>query len=108
MIIQAKNHDTATLGGFPLEGIGKRAMGCKMYDKCLYKAAVKDWDSFNCDGCGYEGRGAVEFIDSAFIPEFEDLDLKVENDQEMELIDLVYNLPTLNFTGESLSNGHAA
>ncbi len=108
MMKQAGNHDTATLEGFPLEGMGKRAMGCKMYDRCLYKAAVKDWYSFNCDGCGYEGQGALEFIDSAFMPEFKEPDITFEEDLEMELVELVFNLPSLNFTGEVLNNGHAA
>jgi len=109
MIKQTENQDTAVLKNFPIEGMGKRAMGCKMYDKCLYKAAIADWDSFNCDGCEYEGRGALEFIDSAFIPMLEASEFIYEDDLEMELIDLVFNLPSLNYTGEALNfNDHAA
>lgn len=109
MIKQAESQNTAILDNFPIEGMGKRAMGCEMYDKCLYKAAIADWDSFNCDGCEYEGRGALEFIDSAFIPMLEASEFIYEDDLEMELIDLVFNLPSLNYTGEALNlNDHAA
>lgn len=107
MIRQTENQNTAVLENFPIEGMGKRAMGCDRYDKCLYKAAMADWHSFNCDGCEYEGQGALEFIDPYFIPMFEEP--VAEGDQEMELIDLVFNLPSLNYTGEALNfNDHAA
>ena len=102
MMGQAGNQDTAALRNFPIEGIGKRAMGCGMYDKCLYKAAVKDWDSFNCDGCEYEGRGALEFIDSEFIPLFEEPDLTFEEDREMELVDLSVTFSSLSLIKEAI------
>ncbi len=95
IIEQAKNQDTTAFSNFPIEGMGKRAMGCKMYDKCLFKAAVNDWYSFNCDGCNYEGQCALEFIDSAFIPELDDSDLPFEDDIEMELVDLSVNLQSM-------------
>ena len=97
MIGQAGNQDTSILGSFPVKGMGKRAMGCGIYDKCLYKAAVKNWDSFNCDGCEYEGRGALEFIDSEFIPEFEEPDITFEEDWEMELVDLSVTFSSISF-----------
>ena len=66
-------------------------MCCEMYDKCLYKAAIKDWESFKCDGCEYEGRGDFSFIDSIFISAFEELDLTFEDDLEIELFNLFNN-----------------
>lgn len=88
------------LTGFPVKGIGQRAMGCDQYDNCLYKAAVEDWDSFNCEQCDYEGRGATEFIDPVFIPELED-DTTVD-DSEKELIDLIFHTPFLTNIRENL------
>lgn len=87
--------------GYPVKGIGQRAMGCDQYDNCLYKAAVEDWDSFNCEQCDYEGRGATEFIDPVFTPELED-DITVD-DSEKELIDLVFHTPLLTSIRENLT-----
>ena len=56
------------LKDFPKEGLGKRALFCRRYDHCLYKAAVKDWDTFHCEGCHYEKAGDVNFIPSEFAP----------------------------------------
>lgn len=56
---------------FPKEGIGRRAMACPRYDHCLHKAAVKDWETFNCEGCLYEKKGRADFLPSEFAP-FED------------------------------------
>lgn len=55
------------LKDFPKRGIGRRAMFCKRYDNCLYKAAVKDWETFNCEGCRYEECGQVDFSPSEFV-----------------------------------------
>ncbi|MBA3012948.1 MAG: hypothetical protein KKF12_18490 [Proteobacteria bacterium] len=108
-IKQAESQDTAVLDDFPIEGMGKRAMGCKMYDKCLYKAAVADWDSFNCDGCEYEGQGALEFIDSAFIPMLEASEFIYEDDLETQLVDLTVSCSPIFFLEEDLGyNDHAA
>lgn len=109
MTKQAQSPYVAVLDDFPIMGIGERAMGCKRYDECLYKAAVKDWDSFNCEGCEYEGRGALEFIDSAFIPEFIEPDMTFEEDLETELVDLFANFSSRSFIGEVIEyNDHAA
>lgn len=73
---QIISHDEAEVWGindphlkdFPIEGIGRRAMMCNRYDKCLYKAAVKDWEAFNCEGCRYENKGMADFCPSEFVP----------------------------------------
>jgi len=108
MIKQAGNHHSVNFTHFPLKGIGERAMGCKMYDKCLYKAAVNDWYSFNCEGCNYEDRDYLEFIDSAFMPEFEEPDLTPEEDLEMELVDLSVNFPSIFYLQEALESDEYA
>lgn len=97
MIEQIENKDIVVLKNFPMEGVGKRDMDCEMYDKCLYKAAIKDWESFNCDECEYESHGAFSFIDSAFVPEFEELDLTFENNLEMERVDLFTYFTSISF-----------
>lgn len=56
------------LKDFPKEGIGRRALFCKRYDDCLYKAAVKDWETLNCEGCHYAKAGEVNFMPSEFAP----------------------------------------
>ena len=88
MIEQAENQNIVFSRCFPMSGEGKRAMDCKMYDKCLYKAAIGDWESFNCDWCEYEDHGALSFIDSAFRIEFHGLDLTLENDLKNGMVDL--------------------
>ncbi len=87
--------------GCPMEGMGERAMGCRLYDNCLYEAAVKDWDSFNCEQCRHEGKGAMEFIDPAFVPELEDD--PVDEPPEMEMIDPVFSNPFLTSFKENLT-----
>ena len=68
------------LKDYPKEGIGKRSLTCKRYDKCLYKAAVKDWDCFNCEGCRYEAHGHIDFIPAEFIGFVGDDDSEDQND----------------------------
>jgi hypothetical protein len=109
MAKQPESPNIAVLKNFPIKGVGIRAMGCKMYDKCLYKAAIADWDSFNCVGCNYEGRGALEFIDLDFIPILEVSEFLYEDDLETELVDLTFNSSSLSFLGEVIKyNDHAA
>jgi hypothetical protein len=97
MIEPAGNQNSIALRNFPIEGMGKRVMDCEMYDKCLYRAAIKNWESFNCDGCKYKGQVSFSFIDSVFIPEFEELDLMFENDLEMERVDLYTYFTSISF-----------
>ncbi len=61
----------SVLSRFPMEGEGKRALGCNVYDKCLYEAAILDWASFNCERCRYEAKGPMETIDQITSPKFE-------------------------------------
>lgn len=92
----------------PSEGLGLRAMGCKMYDSCLYEAAVKDWDSFNCESCNYENKTALEFVDLANIPDLIDQEIMLEDNQEVEAIDLFTESMPI-FTWEEMpQNDHFA
>ncbi|NOZ36837.1 MAG: hypothetical protein GXP11_01995 [Gammaproteobacteria bacterium] len=104
-----RNQNLTILSRFPVEGIGRRYLWCKCYDKCLYKAAVNNWYSFNCDGCEYEDQGTLEFIGSAYIPELEEPDLTPEEDLETEMVDLSVNFLPISFLQEVLEcNEHTA
>lgn len=70
----------------PVEGIGIRVMGCENYDQCLYEAAIKDWDSFNCEKCDCRHSQQFDFFDSEYTPEFESLDLEFEDDLKVEFV----------------------
>jgi hypothetical protein len=84
-------------------------MGCDRYDKCLFKAAIADWNSFNCDGCEYEGQGALEFIDPDFIPMLEVSEFLYEDELEIEMVDLADTFSALSFLEEAIKyNDHAA
>ncbi|MCG8530464.1 MAG: hypothetical protein MI749_07365 [Desulfovibrionales bacterium] len=56
----------------PDKGVGARAFRCDQYDKCLYKAAVQDWFSFNCENCHYPGKQGMDFVAPIIMPDFED------------------------------------
>ncbi len=83
---------TESITPHPVEGYGIRAMGCRMYDACLYQAAIKDWCSFNCEDCAYDDKYALEFIDPAVIPDLIEPEAITEADLETELIDFVYDI----------------
>nr|NJM04368.1 hypothetical protein [Desulfobacula sp.] len=88
------------MGGFPAEGYGIRYLWCKNYDKCLYKAGVKEWHGFNCEACDTPDLGDLVFIRPALIPDFNDDELFSEEDQEVEMIDLKPNHPAFSFFKE--------
>jgi len=51
----------------PNRGKGGRCLDCDRYDACLDIAAYGEWECFNCEGCAYEGRGALNFYPEAFL-----------------------------------------
>jgi hypothetical protein len=97
-----QNNDLKLFAPMPAKGIGARALGCDKYDECLYKAAVEDWPSFNCEGCLYKGRGVVEFIEPLCVPEIEEDEIFIDT-TEVELLDLVFHSPFLTTIKENLA-----
>ena len=54
-------HRKAPSVGMISQGPGDRALYCDRYERCLNFAAVNDWEGFNCENCGYEKKGRVNF-----------------------------------------------
>ena len=85
-----KQYTEAVPNGYPLKGWGIRDIGCNMYDTCLDKAAIEDWDGFNCEGCEYSGRSAFCFLDLSFVPDLAD-DIGFDI-QENGMLDLIFSV----------------
>lgn len=69
---------------FPLEGRGKRFLGCDQYDECLDRAAVSEWSSFHCEACLYENRKTEAYPKAEHIPDLRELDLLLDEEDEVE------------------------
>ena len=67
---------------FPLEGRGKRFLGCDKYDDCLSHAMELEWSSFHCDGCRYENRTTDKYPKAEYIPDLRELDLLLDEEEE--------------------------
>ena len=70
----------------PIKGVGGRAFRCNRYDECLYKAAIKDWFSFNCEHCHYQGKQGMDFIAPIVMSEIENE--RPNGPTEVELVNL--------------------
>jgi len=92
------------LKSYPKQGIGKRAMACHRYDYCLHKAAVKDWETFNCEGCCYEKSGRVDFIPFEFAPFEDDFDTMNTDESELSNLEMDCYKGLLAFFEEDTSN----
>ena len=80
-----EHHNTVYSGSVnccPERGTGARAMDCNLYDKCLYGAAIKNWESFNCELCRYESKGVMERIELPAVNAFEDDPIARDIEQE--------------------------
>ena len=70
---QAEETSLFMKNSFPLEGRGKRFLGCDKYDDCLCHAMELEWSSFHCDGCRYENRTTDKYPKAEYIPDLIEL-----------------------------------